>query len=53
MGFLSEVESKYANSGLKQVIDGDFNVEERAKLKITLDGKRLPDASNSSNRKNC
>ena len=46
MGFLSEVESKYANSGLKQVIDGDFNVEERSKLKITLDGKRLPDAAN-------
>jgi len=46
MGFLSEVESKYSNSGLKQVIDGDYNVEERAKLKIILDGKRLPDAAN-------
>jgi len=46
MGFLSEVESKYANSGLKQVIDGEYNVEERSKLKIMLDGKRLPDAAN-------
>ena len=46
MGFLSEVESKYAKSGLKQVIAGNYNVEERAKLKIMLDGKRLPDAAN-------
>ena len=46
MGFLSEVESKYATGGLKQVISGDYNIEERAKLKITLDGKRLPDAAN-------
>jgi len=46
MGFLSEVESKYATSGLKQVIDGDYNVEERSKLKIMLDGKRLLDAAN-------
>ena len=48
MGFLSEVESKNANSGLKRVIDGDFNVEERSKLKVTLDGKRLPDAANEA-----
>jgi NAD+ kinase len=46
MGFLTEVESKYAMSGLKKVIAGDYNVEERAKLKITVDGKRLPDAAN-------
>jgi NAD+ kinase len=45
-GFLSEVESKYAIEGLKQVIKGDYNIVERAKLKITLDGKRLPDATN-------
>jgi NAD+ kinase len=46
MGFLSEVESKYAFEGLKQIIKGKYNVEERAKLKIMLDGKRLPDATN-------
>jgi NAD+ kinase len=46
IGFLSEVESNYAIEGLKQIIDGRYNVEERAKLKITLDGKRLPDATN-------
>lgn len=46
MGFLSEVESKYAMDGLKQVIDGKYNIEERAKLKIIVDEKRLPDATN-------
>ena len=46
MGFLSEVESKYAITGLKQVISGDYNVEERSKLRIDVDGDRLPDASN-------
>jgi len=46
MGFLTEVESKYAMSGLKKVLDGKYNVEERAKLKVTVDRKRLPDATN-------
>ena len=46
IGFLSEVESKYAFEGLKQIINGKYNVEERSKLKILLDGKRLPDATN-------
>ena len=46
MGFLAEVESKYAMGGIKQVIDGKYNIEERAKLKVLLDGKRLPDAVN-------
>ncbi|MCX6665512.1 MAG: NAD(+)/NADH kinase [Euryarchaeota archaeon] len=46
MGFLAEVESKYAISGLKKVIAGEYTIEERSKLKITVDGKRLPDAVN-------
>lgn len=46
MGFLSEVESKYSLEGLKKVIDGNYNIEERSKLKIVLDGDRLPDAAN-------
>ncbi len=46
MGFLSEVESKYAMNGLKQVIDGDYNVEMRSKIKVEVNGKRLPDAAN-------
>ena len=46
MGFLTETEPKYAIEGLNKIIAGKFNVEERAKLKITVDGKRLPDAAN-------
>jgi NAD+ kinase len=46
MGFLSEVESKYAIDGLKKVIDGKYNIENRSKLKIILDDNRLPDATN-------
>lgn len=48
IGFLSEVESKYATSGLQRLIEGDYNIEERAKLKITLDGKRILDAANEA-----
>ena len=46
MGFLSEVESKYALEGLQRVVDGDFTIEERAKLKVIVNDKRLPDAAN-------
>lgn len=46
MGFLAEVESKYAIEGLEKLIEGNYNIEERAKLKITLDRKRLADATN-------
>ena len=46
MGFLSEVESKYAIDGLKRVIDKRYNIEERAKLKIIVNDERLPDATN-------
>lgn len=48
MGFLAEVESKYAVGGLQRIIDGDFNVEGRSKLKIVVDDKRLPDATNEA-----
>lgn len=46
MGFLSEVESKDAIEGLKRIKDRKYNIEERAKLKILFDEKRLPDAAN-------
>jgi NAD+ kinase len=46
MGFLTEIESKYAMSGLEKLIAGNYNVEERAKLKVMVDEKRLPDAAN-------
>jgi len=46
MGFLCEAESKYAKESLKRVIDKDYNIEERAKLKVLVNGKRLADAAN-------
>lgn len=48
MGFLSEVESKFALQGLKKVIDNEYNIEERAKLQIDVEGidKPLPDVAN-------
>jgi len=46
MGFLSEVESKYAREGLERIVAGKYNIEERAKLKVIVDGERLPDAAN-------
>lgn len=46
MGFLCECESKYIKEGIQRVISKDYNIEERSKLKITLNGKRLPDAAN-------
>jgi NAD+ kinase len=46
MGFLSEIESKYAMNGLQKVLNGEYNIEERSKLRVALDGKRLPDAAN-------
>jgi NAD+ kinase len=46
MGFLTEIESKYAMSGLEKLLDGKYNVEERDKLKVMVDNNRLPDATN-------
>ena len=46
MGFLTESDPENAINGLYQIIDGKYNVEERAKLKVTVDGKRLPDVAN-------
>jgi NAD+ kinase len=47
MGFLSEVESKFAVQGLKKVINETYNVEERAKLRVEIKGhNNLPDVIN-------
>ncbi|PKK86404.1 MAG: sugar kinase [Thermoplasmata archaeon HGW-Thermoplasmata-1] len=46
LGFLTECEPKYAADGLKRVIAGDYIVQERMKLKVTLDGRRLTDSAN-------
>jgi NAD+ kinase len=46
VGFLTEVEPKYAMEGLKRVLEGKYQTEERIKLKVMVNKKRLPDAAN-------
>jgi len=46
IGFLSEVEPKYALNAVERILRGDFRVEERAKIAARLDDERLPDAAN-------
>lgn len=46
MGFLTEVDAKFAKSGIEKILKGDYNIEERARLKVFLNKKRLEDASN-------
>ncbi len=46
IGFLTEVEPKFAVSGLKRILDGDYFVEERGRLRVSINGERLPDAAN-------
>ncbi len=46
MGFLTEVNAKFAKSGIERILKGDYNIEERARLKVFLEGRRVEDASN-------
>jgi NAD+ kinase len=46
IGFLSEVEPKYALDAVDRILRGDFRVEERAKIACSIDGKTLADAAN-------
>ena len=46
MGFLTESKPEHAKEKISQIMKGNYNVEERAKLKVLVDGKRLPDATN-------
>lgn len=46
LGFLSEVEPKYASNAIDRILKGDYRIEERTKLSCFLDKERLPDAAN-------
>lgn len=46
VGFLSEIEPKYAPNAIDRILKGDYRVEERTKLASSLGEKRLPDAAN-------
>lgn len=46
LGFLAEVEPKFAAAGIERIRKGDYQIEERIKLKVCLGNRRLPDATN-------
>jgi NAD+ kinase len=48
MGFLTEVQPEQAIAGLERILKEDFSIEERQKIKVTLNGERLYDALNEA-----
>lgn len=46
LGFLAEVKPEDLVSALDRLLDGDYVVEERSRIRPTLDGEALPDATN-------
>jgi len=48
LGFLTEVTAEEFPAALRRLEKGAFSVEERMKLKVTVDGKRLPDCTNEA-----
>src|SRR5437773_1134430 len=48
LGFLAEVNSDDMDRYLDQTIRGDYRVEERMRLKVTVDGERLFDCTNEA-----
>lgn len=48
LGFLAEVNAEDANDSLDRVVRGDYRVEQRMRLKVTVDGARLFDCTNEA-----
>ncbi len=48
LGFLAEVYAEEAPAYLDRVARGDYKVEERLRLKVTVDGQRLFDCTNEA-----
>ncbi|HVL49834.1 MAG TPA: NAD(+)/NADH kinase [Candidatus Thermoplasmatota archaeon] len=46
LGFLTEIEPIELSDGLNRLLSGDYFVESRLKLSVTLNGKALPNATN-------
>ncbi len=46
VGFLTEVEAHDAVESMKKVLEGEYFIEERMKIKTLLNGERLSDATN-------
>ncbi|MCL4447972.1 MAG: NAD(+)/NADH kinase [Thermoplasmatales archaeon] len=48
LAFLSEVDSTGALACINRLLRGDYRVEERARIKTTVNSKRLPDSLNEA-----
>lgn len=48
LGFLTEVQPDEVKSAIKRLLSGDYNIDERLKLKTMMDGERLEDATNEA-----
>ncbi|WP_048150202.1 NAD(+) kinase [Palaeococcus ferrophilus] len=46
LGFLSEVEPSETFFAINKVLEGDYHIDERMKLRIHVEGERFPDALN-------
>ncbi len=48
LGFLAEVYANEADAYLERIARGDYKIEERMRLKVTVDGQRLFDCTNEA-----
>jgi len=48
LGFLAEVSANEADAYLDQIARGEYRVEERMRLKVTVDGERMFDCTNEA-----
>jgi len=48
LGFLAEVNENEISTGIRRLLDGDYFIEERIKLRTEVGGKRLFDATNEA-----
>jgi NAD+ kinase len=48
LGFLAEISSEEADAYLEKTARGDYTIEERMRLKVTVDGARLFDCTNEA-----
>ena len=48
VGFLTSIDLPEVETKLAQIMDGQYNMEERIKLKVELNGKRLVDCTNEA-----
>ncbi len=48
LGFLTEVTAEEFPSALRRLEKNEFTIEERGKVKVTVDGKRLQDCANEA-----